>query len=55
METVPFSRGLSFVFGLEALEVFCGVVEGVVNALAMEKQTVALSHGSLIVEPISRK
>jgi hypothetical protein len=38
--------GFVLVFGLEALKVFGGVVEGVVNALAAEEQAITTLHGS---------
>jgi len=46
------ARGLGLVLGLEALEGFGGVVEGVVNALATQEQTIAIFHSSIRIEPI---
>lgn len=42
--------GLGSVFGFEALEFASDGVEGVVNALATEEQTVAIFHSSISFE-----
>jgi hypothetical protein len=47
------AHGLGAVFGLEALEGFGGVVEGVVNALATEEEAVTFFHRSMFIEPIA--